>query len=131
MCTHEREILLDRPDLAAIVEDAWLSVAERFRSVGLDEFVVMPNHVHGIVGLEGAGAPKLGQLVRAFKSISAIAANRALDRHDSPFWQRNYYERVIRREAELEAVREYIRSNPLKWNEDPDNPDVVAFAHRR
>ncbi len=106
----------------------------------------MPNHVHGIVMLKGAAsgapttelgaassapttelgaassAPTLGRVVRAFKSVSAIAANAALGRSGQPFWQRNYYEHVIRDEEELNAARRYIRENPLKWSDDPDNP---------
>ena len=69
-----------------------------------------------------SGAPTLGRVVRAFKSVSAVAANKALDRSGQPFWQRNYYEHVIRDEEELNAVRRYIRENPLKWSDDPDNP---------
>jgi len=93
----------------------------------------MPNHVHGIIMLMGAasgaptdraasGAPTLGRVVRAFKSVSAITANEALGRSGQPFWQRNYYEHVIRDEEELNVVRRYVRENPLRWSDDPDNP---------
>ncbi len=82
----------------------------------------MPNHVHGIVILTADGGPSLGQVVRAFKSISAIEANRLLGRAGEPFWQRNYYERVVRRERELESIREYIANNPARWDDDPENP---------
>ncbi len=90
----------------------------------------MPNHVHGIIILEGvasgrgaaSSAPTLGQVVRAFKSISAIDANWVLGRSGPPCWQRNYYEHVIGDEDELNAIRRYIRDNPMKWDEDPDNP---------
>ena len=96
----------------------------------------MPNHVHGIVvlgeagELEGAASrapttrtqPTLGEVVLAFKSLSAIRANRILNRTGLPFWQRNYYERVIRDEQELGRIRQYIRDNPLCWDDDPENP---------
>jgi REP element-mobilizing transposase RayT len=63
----------------------------------------------------------LGQIVRAFKSISAIQVNRIMDRRGRPLWHRNYYERIIRDERELNNIREYIISNPAQWAEDPEN----------
>jgi len=134
ICTHNRELLLHDETLKERVLSAWQDLVTRFPSIALDEFVIMPNHVHGIIMLRGAtsgsgaardaasGAPTLGRLVRAFKSVSAIAANEALGRLGQPFWQRNYYEHVIRDEEELNAVRRYIRDNPLNWSDDPDNP---------
>jgi hypothetical protein len=69
-----------------------------------------------------SGAPTLGDVVRAFKSISAIEANKILGQSNRPFWQRNYYEHIIRDEKELTALRQYIRDNPGNWLDDPDNP---------
>ena len=122
ICAHQRQLLLTRMDVCAAVTTAWLALPCRFPSVRLDAFVVMPNHVHGIVILMADGGPSLGQVLRAFKSISAIAANRLLGRCGEPLWQRNYYERVIRRERELEHVREYIANNPARWDDDQENP---------
>jgi REP element-mobilizing transposase RayT len=84
----------------------------------------MPNHVHGIIFLKGAAsnAPTLGRVLRAFKSISARGANVILDRSGQPFWQRSYYEHVIRDEDELHALRRYIRDNPVNWQVHRDNP---------
>ena len=122
ICTHERRLLLTSAHVRAAVTTAWLDLPRRFPSVSLDAFVVMPNHVHGIVILTADRGPSLGQVARAFKSISAIEANRLLDRATEPLWQRNYYERVVRRERELESVREYIALNPARWEDDPENP---------
>ena len=124
ICTHNRALFLQAERLQEVVRSAWHDLPLRFPSVVLDEFVIMPNHVHGIISLRGAAssAPTLGRVVRAFKSVSAIAANKALGRSGQPFWQHNYYEHVIRDEEELNAVRRYIRENPLKWSDDPDNP---------
>jgi REP element-mobilizing transposase RayT len=105
----------------------------------LDAFVVMPNHVHGIAVFVGAGlalpeengaassAPTLGDVVRAFKSLSAIHVNRLL-RRSGPLWQRNYYEHVIRNERELDKIREYIATNPLRWALDRENPQLSRVA---
>ena len=68
-----------------------------------------------------SSAPTLGKIVRAFKSISAILINRELKRIGLPVWQRNYYERVIRNDKELNEVRRYIQDNPMNWDDDPEN----------
>ena len=130
-----------------MVENVWMELPQRFSSVTLDTLVVMPNHFHGIIILQPpVGAPlaapsyrqnettdqgaassaptdkTLGDMVRAFKSISAIGVNRIIDRSGQPFWQRNYYERIIRDENELLQIRQYIRDNPVKWVIDDENP---------
>jgi putative transposase len=120
-------------DAGRMVRSVWEGLPDRFAGMELDAFVVMPNHVHGIITFVGAGlalpeekgaassAPTLGDVVRAFKSMSAIHINRLL-RRSGPLWQRNYYEHVIRNERELAKIREYIATNPLKWALDRENP---------
>jgi REP element-mobilizing transposase RayT len=106
----------------------------------------MPNHIHGVITIVGAGlalpwvrqgaagqgaassAPTLGDVMRAFKSISAVHVNRLLSRSGQPLWQRNYYERVIRDEDELGRIRQYILDNPAKWTEDTEHPQYPARA---
>jgi len=60
--------------------------------------------------------------MRAFKSISAISVNRVIGRQGLPLWQRNYYERVIRDEEELNTIRQYIADNPEQWKDDENYP---------
>jgi REP element-mobilizing transposase RayT len=129
ICTHNRELSLQAEAVREVVRLAWHGLPARFPVVALDEFGIMPNHVHGIIilaeaasGGAASSAPTLGHVVRAFKSISAIEANKILGRSDRPFWQRNYYEHVIRDEEELDVIRRYIRDNPRNWLDDPDNP---------
>ncbi|MDO8617260.1 MAG: transposase [Dehalococcoidia bacterium] len=137
VCTHERQQILE--PVSHVVHAAWLGLQDRFPDVAVDEFVIMPNHVHGILVLgrtvvEGAAsrAPtSLADVVCAFKSVSAIAANKFLGRHSQPFWQRNYYERIIRNEDELNRIRQYVRDNPLRWADDPNNPNNVRVPSRR
>jgi REP element-mobilizing transposase RayT len=64
----------------------------------------------------------LGSMIASFKTQSTLAINRLRNTPGTPVWQRNYYEHVIRNEDDLPRVREYIRNNPAKWGEDPDNP---------
>ncbi|MEX2392423.1 MAG: transposase [Dehalococcoidia bacterium] len=124
MCTAERELTLEFANVRDAVYEVWNGLPKRFPGLDIDEFVVMPNHVHGIIILQpdARRLVALADVMRAFKSISAIAGNRVLGRSGRPFWQRNLYERDIRRDRELDAVREYIRSNPLNWDVDPENP---------
>jgi len=128
ICTHNRELSLVRLDVATAVERTWHALPNRFDNLELDEFIVMPNHIHGIVVITGERGASLKKIMRAFKSLSAIEANRILDRSEHPFWQRGYYERTVRSDRELDAVREYIRNNPAAWDEDPENPARLLQA---
>ena len=126
-------------DVGRVVQTVWDGLPERFPTIELDACVVMPNHVHGILVLVGAGlamplwgaassAPTgsasatLGIMLRAFKSISAVGVNRLLSRSGQPLWQRNYYEHIIRSEESLNRIREYIATNPMRWELDRENP---------
>ncbi len=103
----------------------------------------MPNHIHGIIVLTdvdrradvGAGLKParvtarsrshgLPEIVRAFKTFSSRRINDAKATPGESVWQRNYYERVIRDEAELDRARQYIVGNPANWSRDAENPDV-------
>lgn len=141
-------------DAGRIVQTVWDELPTHFAHVSLDAFVIMPNHAHGTIVLNddsvGAGFPRptprptsgaetgagaetapprkratLGQIVAYFKYQSAKRINELRNVPGLPVWQRNYYEHVIRNERELQAIRQYIRTNPLNWAEDRDNPQNV------
>ena len=113
------------------VLDAWTALESRYVGVHLDEYVIMPNHVHGILllGLEQDVPPgpqhykPLGQLVGAFKTRSAHRINELRHTPGIPVWQRGYYEHVVRNDRSLQAVREYVANNPTQWALDRENPD--------
>jgi REP element-mobilizing transposase RayT len=110
----------------------------------LDAFVVMPNHVHGIVWLDsstsdpGEGGParafgvsgnrSLSSFVRAFKAACTSRVNELRGTSGSPLWQRNYFEHVVRNERELHAIRKYIVENPQRWRIDVENPERQEVA---
>jgi putative transposase len=141
MCTQDRACLLGDvvgeevrlSDAGSMIQAVWDGLPNRFPGMELDAFVVMPNHVHGIATFVGAGlappaekgaassAPTLGNVVRAFKSLSAIHVNRLL-RRSGPLWQRGYFDHVVRDDRDLERIREYIATNPLRWALDRENP---------
>lgn len=104
-----------------IVQSTWEGLPERFAGIELDAMVVMPNHLHGIVLLPDAPSHPLGAVVRAVKAASTRLIRVA--GFPSFAWQRNYYEHVIRNEKELERIRDYIATNPLRWHLDRENPD--------
>ncbi|HEY4485832.1 MAG TPA: transposase [Nitrospiria bacterium] len=126
----------------------WAELNRKFPTVETDEYVVMPNHFHGIVVIIGypdpvgaalrgrpqkaghphRGAPTLGDIMDWFKTMTTNDYLRGIKQHGwLPFhgklWQRNYYERVVRDDAEMHRVREYITENPARWLEDEENPD--------
>lgn len=110
-------------ELAATV---WSALPLRFPHIDLDAFVIMPNHIHGIIVLAGR-APTIGKMVGAFKSLFALEYIRGIRSNkwpvfDGRVWQRNYYEHVIRDDSDLKRIRRYIEENPLRWELDEENP---------
>ena len=132
VCAQNKECLFgDIVDDAMQLNDAgriilliWSEIPTHYQQVELDEFVIMPNHVHGIINIVGAAssAATIGNIIRRFKSMSAIAVNKSLGRSSQPLWQRNYWERVVRDEKELHGMQEYIVNNPRQWELDKLHP---------
>ncbi len=137
--------------MGIIVQECWLAIPDHFPHAVLDEFVVMPNHVHGIIVLnetekvgarhatprppaaprppavprpEQFGKPVPGSIptiVRSFKSAATKCINEYRGTPGAPVWQHNYYEHIIRTEESLNCIREYILTNPLRWHLDRQN----------
>ena len=115
-----------------VVQSVWQAIPDHFSHVNNEVFVVMPNHVHGIIVIghnERAGfkpAPTkgyaLGDIVRAFKTFSSRQINEMRKSTGAAVWQRNYYEHVIRSEEDYHEIGEYILDNPAQWEVDHDNP---------
>jgi len=125
-------------DTGQIARDEWFKTAELRPYVELyeDEFVVMPNHAHGMIWIVGArrraptdviekfGKPVKGSIptiIRAYKSAVTYAANGAQNMRGAILWQKNYYEHVVRNDRELNNIGWYILNNPLNWQLDRDN----------
>jgi REP element-mobilizing transposase RayT len=118
-----------------IAREEWLHAAALRRGADLDLFVIMPNHLHGLVTLlpdeplpdllRGAlriASRSLGAFVGGFKSATTRRINDLRRTPGRQVWQRNYYDRVVRSPDELDAIRAYINENPDRWAQDPDNP---------
>ncbi|CAK8714609.1 MAG: REP element-mobilizing transposase RayT [Candidatus Electronema aureum] len=119
-----------------MIREIWHEMPEYYSGVALDAFTVMPNHLHGIVVLSGqiqgmigqaqGPAPTLPDVMRRYKTLTTKRyADGVKGCGWRPFpgklWQRNYWERVIRDEHELNGIREYIENNPARWTEDQLN----------
>ena len=132
-------------DAGCMIDSCWNQLRERSPNLDLDQFVVMPNHIHGIVVIlgeqslgaqSGAQAVTLGSIVGAFKSITTDnyvngVESKDWTRFDGRLWQRNYYEHVIRDAEQLGRIREYIDGNPGSWATDEENPDGATHSARQ
>lgn len=121
-------------DGGKIAEQYWLAIPKHFPHIVLDEYTIMPNHVHGIlimnVGVRNFGfLPKnkfqkiiprsIGSIIRGYK-IGVTKWFRQNAQHGL-VWQRSFYEQVIRNERHLHALREYVRNNRFNWSKDGEN----------
>lgn len=141
-------------EAGARVQAVWDELPCHYPQVRLYAFAIMPNHVHGIVALPvGARfiapkfiapsstiapksitpnpAPTVGEIVRGFKARCTRAINQMRNTRGVPVWQRNYYEHIIRDEADYTRIAEYISTNPQRWMSDTLHPDNTANVGAR
>jgi REP element-mobilizing transposase RayT len=152
ICTHDHKCLFGEVvdsemhlnELGEIVDAEWRRTAEIRSEVALDAFVIMPNHMHAVVfiaddpptssadalprTLRGTGHRSLSALVAGFKAATTRRANALRCRPIVPFWQRNYYERIVRNEQDLERIRRYVTDNPARWHEDGYHPSKIRTS---
>lgn len=177
LCAQHRECLFGevmgnkmRLNVAGqIVATIWQSIPRHFPGVTLEAWIIMPNHLHGIIVIgdqrrgeavaydspasttprlaiaspnpphpapkkpeplptdasprqDGTQPGSLSAIVQNFKSVSTRKINRIRNTPGGPVWQRNYYEHILRDEAALNRIRQYIGDNPRQWAEDENNP---------
>mgnify|MGYP001603222805 CR=1 FL=1 len=139
VCTKDRQEWLGEikdgamifNECGGIVGRYWAQIPQHYGNVTLDEFVVMPNHVHGIiiidgivVGTEQCSVPtikpvSLSQIIKSLKDVTTKQIRSQCGIHFS--WQRSFHDHIIRDEYDLCRIREYIINNPLKWDDDVEN----------
>ena len=124
--------------LGQIAREIWVAIPSHFEGVRLDAFVIMPNHVHGIIEIAGSGraqhaaplqgkrlaaAPRRASLSAIMRSFKAEVTRRGrLELNwEGEIWQRNYFDRVIRDTREFTNASRYIAENPLQWEWDQEN----------
>ena len=147
ICTHQRQCLFGEirngkmilNQIGKIVSQEWLKSAEIRQEITLDEWIIMPNHLHGIVVINnklGASLAPLQEDQRKPKSLSSFIGGfkssvtkriKTICEHSNPvIWQRNYYEIIVRDEKQLNQIRQYMINNPQAWNEDPEKNDNLS-----
>jgi putative transposase len=137
ICTQLRELYFDTPSVRQIAEHCWIDIPNHFPNVELDEWVIMPNHLHGVVLITGQTSVSnhrkenlfskisplkntLSVIMRTYKAAVTTFCRRAGEIEFA--WQRNYHDHIIRDEVDLNRIREYILLNPSRWEEDVENP---------
>ena len=116
-----------------IVHDEWIKSSLIRAEIKMDEFIIMPNHLHGIVFIQNRGDQKkssqpavptgpknksVSSLIAGFKSAVTKRINEIRGISGGSVWQRNYHEHIIRNEKSLEKIREYVIHNPQTWEQD-------------
>jgi len=135
----DNELVLSKA--GQISRSEWFRTQHLRENVGLfeDEFVVMPNHIHGVIWLrdESVGVERRSRhtksnhplvspgsipaIIRAYKTAVTYAINISRNTLGQPVWQRNYYEHIIRDEKDYENIVEYIYQHPYNWEKDEEN----------
>ena len=116
------ELVLNQ--LGNYAKDCWISIPQHYTFVILDTYIIMPNHIHGIIkiakkdykswnpGTFGPQSQNLGAIIRGFKAaVTKFARENTIEFA----WQSRYYDRIIRNDQELKDIREYILDNPRRW----------------
>ena len=145
ICTQDRAVLFgevcgDEMHLNAagtMVQREWRALPERHAGITPSDFVVMPNHLHGIllVAPQPVLAVTLGELVGGFKSTTTVLYGRGVRSHGwtglhTRLWQRNFYEHIIRGDEGMARIRQYIQANPARWAQDRENPSSLRSERR-
>lgn len=120
-------------EVGLIADKFWREIPERFLIVKIDEYIIMPNHIHGIIAINDCrNAPRrvptgiqpliknsLSSIINHFKGNVQKFCNKNNLEYFS--WQSRFHDRIIRNEEELNKIRQYIIDNPLKWESDRNN----------
>jgi len=151
LVTFQRQCLLGKvldgqmvlSSIGKIVREEWFSSANIRKEIHLDaeDFIVMPNHIHGVVQFVGAQGLRpisnsggrrpplqrkpqsLSSFIAGFKSSTTRRVIAFDETIAGSIWQRNYYEHIIRDEREWARIRAYLEANPANWARDEENPE--------
>ncbi len=128
ICSHSNRLVFNKKNIKNIIMETWEKIPEHYHSVSLDKFIIMPNHIHGILWMVNhnkpgrSQIPTLGNIIGSFKSgVTRDIRKRKLMK--GKIWKRNYFDRIIRNDEESNMIRQYILNNPLQWQFDHENPE--------
>ena len=133
ICIEDRKELLSEIKNEKCVLTKYGKIIEKtlhnlpnFYPCELDEFVIMPHHIHAIIILDnktGSSRKSLSTIIQRFKTFTTMNINKLVGEEYKFRWQKSFYDRIIRNERELYQIRNYIRYNPLKWELEKDLPE--------
>ena len=112
----------------------WKEIPKHYNDTIIDEFIIMPNHIHGIIMIfrkEQCSVPaknnSIGLISKIIKSYKEIVTKSICNDYNvnNFCWQRSFHDHIIRNEEGLDKIREYIYYNPLKWEYDKDNINSI------
>ncbi|MFZ2154065.1 MAG: transposase [Candidatus Moraniibacteriota bacterium] len=114
-------------EIGKIVKEEWLQTSIIHPNILLDEWIIMPNHIHGIIEIKNVETPRWGvSLGSIINQIKSICTKKIWKSGYSDFaWQSRFYDHIIRNDESLNKIREYIRINPQKWEEDRNNVENI------
>ncbi|MFH1440713.1 MAG: transposase [Candidatus Omnitrophota bacterium] len=112
--------------IGQIIDIQWNDITNKYNNIELDKYIVMPNHIHGILIInkreDARPSPTIFDIICSFKSKCTVEYLKYIKHNNlnisGKIWQRAFYEHVIRNELSLNEIREYIINNPAKWQED-------------
>ena len=147
ICTHNKRLTLGDlkngvfipSPVGSLAEECWSLIPEHSTGVELDQFVLMPNHIHGLVAIESASDPSarrrqpgelrarsLGSVIGSFKAAVTREGRLTGVVGNEPVWQRGFWEHIVRDARALGRIRLYIADNPSRWRFDRENRDRSA-----
>lgn len=109
------------------IQEIYINLENEFKNIKLHDYVFMPNHIHGMIEIceraEIDSAPTLGNIIQSFKRHTTLECIKGVKQgiyepFNKRIWQRNYYEHIVRNQKEYLQIQQYIKNNPLKWQED-------------
>lgn len=108
-------------DIGRIAHEQLTKISERFEGVRVDEYVIMPNHIHVVIFLGNTDEMSdqkhdLNDIIRVYKSFTARLCKKAYGIEG--LFQRSYYDHFIRDKSDYEKIARYIRNNPITWYYD-------------
>jgi len=136
--------------IGKIIKQHWQNLPKFYSNIKLDEYVIMPNHFHGIVNIVetihelslqnnininnnqqllriNRRKMLLPKMIGRFKMQTSKEINKLRDMSGRSIWQSRYYDRIVRNDIELNAIRQYIKNNPKNWETDRNNVKNMLF----
>jgi len=133
-----REARMELNRYGEIVNQCWYDLPRHYPNCSLDSFVIMPNHIHGIIVIDNKNVGGNGfkpfpthglpEMIRGFKTFSSRRINERILGKNRFAWQKSFYDHILRSEKSLGLIREYTQNNPLKWDLDRENPLSENFG---